>query len=68
MPSIEEMIEVSDPLMNDAMVALRRYHEARTEGKAPDEVERLRLLAESAYRAATDYQLHALGHQPLSRH
>ncbi|MDF0731003.1 hypothetical protein P0Y43_09735 [Pseudomonas entomophila] len=62
------MIEVGEPLMHEAIAALRRYHEAQAAGEAADQVERLRVIAESAYQAVTDYQLYALGHQPLIRH
>lgn len=66
--TIEGMVEAGEPLIQEAIAALRRYHEAQTAGEAPDQVERLRLIAESAYQAVTDYQLYALGHQPLIRH
>ncbi|MEX5340453.1 hypothetical protein [Pseudomonas sp. I2] len=62
------MILAGAPLMQQAIDALRRYHEAEDSGAASEEVERLRLLAESLYQAVTDYQLYALGHQDLVRH
>ncbi|MFO3723931.1 hypothetical protein [Pseudomonas sp. HLMP] len=62
------MILAGEPLMQQAIDALRRYHEAEDSGAASEEVERLRLLAESLYQAVTDYQLYALGHQDLVRH
>ncbi|MEX5340576.1 hypothetical protein [Pseudomonas sp. I2] len=62
------MILAGEPLMQQAIDALRRYHEAEDSGVASEEVERLRLLAESLYQAVTDYQLYALGHQDLVRH
>ncbi|MBC3410701.1 MULTISPECIES: hypothetical protein [Pseudomonas] len=66
--TIEGMIEAGEPLIQEAIAALRRYHEAQAAGEPPAQVERLRLIAESAYQAVTDYQLYALGHQPLTRH
>lgn len=66
--TLEGMILAGEPLMQQAIDALRRYHEAEESGVAPEEVERLRLLAESLYQAVTDYQLYALGHQDLVRH
>ncbi|WP_437179642.1 hypothetical protein [Pseudomonas farsensis] len=66
--SIEGMIEAGEPLIQEAIAALRQYHEAQAAGVAPDQVERLRLIAESAYQAVTDYQLYTLGHQSLNRH
>ena len=49
------------PMYTDAVDALRRYHEAQGSGRPADEVERLRLIAESQFQAVTDYQLKALG-------
>lgn len=66
--TIEGMIEAGEPLIQEAIAALRQYHEAQTAGVPPDQVERLRLIAESAYQAVTDYQLYALGHQPITKH
>lgn len=66
--TLEGMILAGEPLMQQAIDALRRYHEAEDSGAASEEVERLRLLAESLYQAVTDYQLYALGHQDLVRH
>ncbi|WP_252090812.1 hypothetical protein [Pseudomonas sp. MWU13-3659] len=62
------MIEAGEPLMQEALVALRNYHEAEASGETPEQVERLRVIAESAFQVVTDYQLYALGHQPLIRH
>ncbi|MNP17267.1 hypothetical protein D3C76_1096960 [compost metagenome] len=56
------------PMYTDAVEALRHYHEAKDEGLPAEEVERLRLQAESLFQAVTDYQLHALGSQDLVRH
>lgn len=66
--TIEGMVEAGEPLISEAIEALRLYHNAQAAGVPPEEVERLRLIAESAYQAVTDYQLYALGHQPLIRH
>ncbi len=66
--TIEGMVEAGEPLIQEAITALRQYREAQAAGVAPEQVERLRLIAESAYQAVTDYQLYALGHQPLTRH
>lgn len=52
----------------DAIAALKRYHEAQEAGMPAEEVERLSLIAESAFQAVTDYHLYTLGHQPLVRH
>ncbi len=66
--TIEGMIEAGEPLIREAIEALRAYHNAQDAGGSVEEIERLRLIAESSFQAVTDYQLYALGHQPLSRH
>lgn len=66
--TIEGMIEAGEPLIREAIEALRAYHNAQDAGCSVEEIERLRLIAESSFEAVTDYQLYALGHQPLSRH
>ena len=49
------------PMYTDAVAAWRRHHESKASGAPAEEVERLRLVAESQFQAATDYQLRALG-------
>lgn len=45
----------------EAVEAMRRYHEAQNAGAPANEVERLRLIAESLFQAVTDYQMKAFG-------
>ena len=59
--TIEGMVEAGAPLMQQALQALREHREAQQSGAEPEEVERLRILAESLFQAVTDYQLRALG-------
>ena len=59
--TIEGVVEAGAPLMQQAIQALREHREAQQSGAAPEEVERLRILAESLFQAVTDYQLRALG-------
>ncbi|RNF73176.1 hypothetical protein [Pseudomonas putida] len=49
------------PMYTDAVQAWKRHHEAKASGAPAEEVERLRLIAESQNQAVTDYQLKALG-------
>jgi len=49
------------PLYIKAVEALKRYHQAQAEGVSGTELERLKLMAEHCFQAATDYQLRALG-------
>ncbi|MNJ57201.1 hypothetical protein D3C77_527810 [compost metagenome] len=61
MDDLEEKIAAGEPLMQQAMDALRRYHEARDSHTPVEEVERLRLEAESLFEAVHEYQRRALG-------
>ncbi|AIL61129.1 hypothetical protein [Pseudomonas alkylphenolica] len=61
MNDLEGKIAAGEPLMQQAMGALRRYHEARDSHKPAEEVERLRLEAESLFEAVHEYQRRALG-------
>lgn len=45
---------------SELSIALREYHQAQDRGAPVDEVERLRLLAESLFRAVADYQLRVI--------
>ncbi|WP_230380165.1 hypothetical protein [Pseudomonas putida] len=51
------LIEAGEPLIRQALEAIRAYHEAQDAGKPDEEVERLHLLSESLYQAVCDYQL-----------
>ncbi|PPS61826.1 hypothetical protein [Pseudomonas sp. BRM28] len=62
------MIEAGEPLMKQAIEAMRQYHAAEAAGASGEEVERLRLLAESLFQAISDYQLRDLGGPPATRH
>ncbi|MEW5668244.1 hypothetical protein AB1288_18185 [Pseudomonas putida] len=54
------MVEAGEPLIQQAVDALREYHQAQDRGAPADEVERLHLLAESLFQAVTDYQLRVI--------
>ena len=51
------MIQAGEPLILEALEALRLYREAKISGCPPEEVNRLRILAESLVQTVTDYQL-----------
>ncbi|HEN8732062.1 TPA: hypothetical protein U8207_000428 [Pseudomonas putida] len=51
------MVEAGEPLIQQAVDALREYHQAQDSGAPAEEIERLRLLAESLFQAVSDYQL-----------
>nr|WP_243897602.1 hypothetical protein [Pseudomonas asiatica] len=60
------MVEAGEPLIQQAIDAMREYHEAQDRGAPPEEVERLRLLADSLYQAVIDYQLIQAGRAPAT--
>lgn len=60
-PKQSEVLMPDHPMYTDAVDAMKRYHEAQAAGEPAEEVERLRLIAESQFQAVTDYQLKALG-------
>lgn len=68
MKSLMELIKAGEPLVQQAVDALRRYHEAQVADGPAKEVERLRLEAESLYQVVTDYQLRVLGAPSATRH
>jgi len=51
------MIEAGEPLVKEALDAMRAYYQAQDDGRPAEDVERLRLLAESLFQAVSDYQL-----------
>ena len=51
------MVEAGEPLIQQAINAMRDYHQAQDSGAPPEELERLRLLAESLFQVVSDYQL-----------
>lgn len=63
-----EVAEVGEPLMPQALDAMRRYHAAPDSVTSAEEVEPLRLVVESLYQAVNEYQLHALGGKGATRH
>ncbi len=54
------MVEAGEPLIQQAIDAMRLYHEAQDNDAPTEEIERLRLLAESLFQAVSDYQLRAV--------
>lgn len=61
MKTLAGIIEAGEPLIQQAIDAMRRYHEAKDLKEPPEVVERLRLEAESLFQVVTEYQLRSLG-------
>ena len=55
------MSEAGEPLLQQASEAIRLHREAQSSGRPPEEVERLRLLAELLFQVVSDYQLRTQG-------
>lgn len=62
------MTEAGEPLILEALEALRLYREAKTSGRPQEEIDRLKILAESLVQAVTDYQLFAVGDDSIKLH
>lgn len=55
------MAEAGEPLIQQALEALRAHQKAVDEGRPADEVDRLRLEADHLYQTVIDYQLYKAG-------
>ncbi|MDM9555960.1 MULTISPECIES: hypothetical protein [Pseudomonas] len=60
------IVEAGEPLIQQAIEAMREYHQSQDRGAPLEEVERLRLLADSLYQAVIDYQLIQAGRAPAT--
>lgn len=60
------MTEAGEPLLREALEAIRAHQVAVDAGRPADEVERLRLLADSLYEAVLDFQLIQAGRAPAT--
>ncbi|MBJ2258343.1 hypothetical protein [Pseudomonas psychrophila] len=62
------MTQAGEPLILETLEALRLYREAKTSGRPQEEIDRLKILAESLVQAVTDYQLLAVGDDSIKLH
>ena len=62
------MTQAGEPLILEALEALRLYRESKTSGRPQEEIDRLKILAESLVQAVTDYQLLAVGDDSIKLH
>lgn len=51
------ILEAGEQLIAEAIEARRKLFQAEAEARPAEEIERLRVLADSLYQAVTDYQL-----------
>ncbi len=62
------MAEAGEPLLRQALEAIRSYQKAVHEGRPADEVDRLRLEADHLYQTVIDYQLLKAGSLGQTQH
>ncbi|MDY4309476.1 hypothetical protein SOX05_06240 [Pseudomonas putida] len=55
------MAEAGEPLLQQALQAIRDHRQAVDEGQPADVVERLRIKADHLYQTVIDYKLHKAG-------
>lgn len=55
------MADAGEPLLQQALQAIRAHQQAVHEGRSAEEIERLRLEADHLYQTVIDYQLHKAG-------
>lgn len=59
----DRIFRIGEPIVREALEALRAYHDAKDGGAPPPEIERLRQIAESASKRLSDFQRVALDSQ-----
>lgn len=52
------MAEAGEPLLKQALEAIRAHNEAIAQGRPEADLERLRVQADHLYQTVIDYQLH----------
>ena len=62
------MTQAGEPLILEALEAQRLYREAKASGCPQEEIDRLKILAESLVQAVADYQLLAVGDDSIKLH
>lgn len=55
------MAEAGEPLLQQALQAIRAHQQAMDEGRPAEEIALLRLEAHHLYQTAIDYKLHKAG-------
>ncbi|ESW36627.1 hypothetical protein O164_28330 [Pseudomonas taiwanensis SJ9] len=55
------MAETGEPLLKQALEAIRAYNQAMAQGRPEAEIERLRVAADHLYQTVVDYQLYRAG-------
>lgn len=66
--TLEGMAKSGEPLLREALDAIRAHQAAQDNGASPETIERLRVLADSVYHAVVDFQVLEAGSLPESIH
>lgn len=66
--TIAGISKAGEQLIQQAIDATRKYHEAKDMGAPEAEVARLKLLADSLYQAVTEFQLKSRGEAGDTHH
>ncbi|WP_170929265.1 hypothetical protein [Pseudomonas sp. B8(2017)] len=65
---IFSILEPGNPLMTQALDAMKRYYEAQAAKASEVELERLRLEAESLFQAVSEFQQRVMGRRDDTFH
>lgn len=66
--TLEGMAKAGELLLREALEAIRAHRDAEDGGAPVEVIERLKVLADSLYNAAVDFQLLETGNLPQSIH
>lgn len=59
--TLQGMAAAGEPLLTQALLAIRAYNQAEAQGRLEEELKRLRLKADHLYNTVINYQLHKTG-------
>ena len=66
--TLKGLARAGEPLLREALDAIRAHQAAQDSGASPETIERLRVLADSLYHAVVDFQLLQAGSLSESIH
>ncbi len=66
--TLEGMAKAGEPLLREALDAMRAHQAGQDNGASPETIERLRVLADSVYYAVVDFQVLEAGSLSESIH
>jgi len=66
--TLQGMAEAGEPLLRQALAAIRAFNLAESEGRPDEELKRLKLEADHLYQTVIDYQLQKAGSLGQTEH